>query len=157
MNFLDFSDDFLKDAQRYCTYDENIPFQYRVIAKLLRNNHYAKTLEFMEANPEAFEDEYRYLILDFAIELCEMHEVIDENAALYRTEMSMKNEHVYQPTPEAIAFIEHLLQNGADPNLPECFNQMEHILDLEEDCSQQTGIPHDCSAIRRILDKYMSK
>ena len=35
MNYLNLSDDFLKAAEQYCTYDPDIPFPFRVLAKLL--------------------------------------------------------------------------------------------------------------------------
>lgn len=154
MNFLGLSDAFLKDSERYCTYDENIPFQYRVIAKLSFDNDYETMKRLIEANPTEFENDYNYLLLDFAVEGC-IDRVIDENGTFCHMPNQLIKGHRYTPVPEVIAFIEYLLKNGANPNLPEHFNQMKHICDVEEDCSCQQGVQFDCSEIKLLLSKYM--
>ncbi|MCM1500164.1 MAG: hypothetical protein NC124_17010 [Clostridium sp.] len=154
MDFLGLSDAFLKDSERYCTYDENIPFQYRVIAKLLSEDNYEQAKKLMEANSTEFKNDYNYLLLEFAVENC-LGIVIDENGTRCQALSQLKKGHRYTPAPEAIAFIEYLLKNGANPHLPENFNQMEHICDIEEDCSCQQGVRFDCSEIKLLLTKYM--
>lgn len=42
-------------------------------------------------------------------------------------------------------------------NLSKIYNPMEHITDLEEDCSGQKGCTFDCSVIRSLLDEYTNK
>ncbi len=154
MDFLGLSDEFLKECERYCTYDENIPFQYRVIAKLLFDYDYESTKKLIESNPAEFENDYNYLLLDFAIEGC-IGIVIDENGMRCQAPNQLTKGHRYTPTPEAIAFIEYLLKSGSNPYLPEYFNQMEHIRDVEDDCSWQQGVKFDCSEIKILLSKYM--
>lgn len=156
MNFLELSDEYLKDAQSWCTYDMNIPFQYRVMAKLISDNNYNDARRIMEANADDFAGEYNYLILEFAVESC-INEVIDENGTRYKSEAgkSKDKNHIYRPTPKTIDFIRFLLENGANPHLPEHFNQLEHIDDLVEDSRQQTGIQFDCSEIKQLLSRYM--
>lgn len=153
MHFLDFSDSFLKEAEKYGSYDLNIPLQYRVVLKLLNDGNYTRARSVLESNPEDFTGEYSYLILDTAIEMC-LNKVIDENNTLYDDEKHMIKEHTYRPAHDSVEFIEHLLKNGADPHLPENFDQWEHINDLERDCSQQTGFRFDCSEIRQLLKRY---
>lgn len=58
----------MNESKACCAYNTNIPFQYRVIANLLRDNDYNTVKRILEANEYAFQDEYNYLILDFAIE-----------------------------------------------------------------------------------------
>lgn len=151
MNLLELSDEFLKDAEKYCSYDEKIPFQYRIICKLLDNNDYCTAKKFIEANKEYFENEYNYLILDSAVEYS-INKVVDEDGNVCDYTVS---KHIYRPTPETVSFIEYLLVNGADPNLPKNFNQTEHIDDLERDGSQQCKCKFDCSEIKLLISKYM--
>ena len=152
MNFLELSDEFLKDAEKYGSYDENIPFQYRIIFKLLDDNDYSAAKKFIEANKKYFENEYNYLLLDSAIEYC-INTVVNEDGNICNTVRSSSN--IYRPTPKTVSFIEYLLANGADPNLPKNFNQMEHINDLEKDGSQQCECKFDCSEIKLLIGKYM--
>lgn len=152
MNFLELSDEFLKEAEKYCSYDEKIPFQYLIICKLLDNNDYCTAKKFIEANKAYFENEYNYLLLDFAVENS-INTVVDEDGNVCDTVRS--SSHIYRPTPETVSFIEYLLANGADPNLPKNFNQMEHINDLERDGSQQCECKFDCSEIKLLIGKYM--
>ena len=154
MKFLELSEDCLKDAERWCTYDKNIPFQYRVMAKLLHDNNYSVARRIIEANANDFVGEYSYLILDFAVETC-INEVIDENGTLCKSEKEMTKYHIYSPTQKTINFIQFLLENGANPHLPERFYQLEHIDNVEEDGMQQTGIQFDCSEIKQLLSRYM--
>lgn len=154
MDFLGLSDAFLKDSERYCTYDETIPFQYKVIAKLLFEDDYEQAKKLIEANPTEFENDYHYLLLEFAVEDC-IDIVIDENGHRCQASSQLIKGHRYTPAPEAIAFIEYLLKNGANPHLPENFNQIEHICNVEEDCSWQQGVQFDCSEIKLLLSKYM--
>ncbi len=153
MNYLNLSSDFLKDVEQYCAYDESIPFHYRVIAKLLSENNYDIAKQIIEANLNEFTDNYSYLILDFAIEMC-LNIVTDENGIIYANEYSMTKEHIYKPTTETIAFIEFLLKNDFDPHLPMHFNQMEHIQEIEEDCMSQTDFRFDCSKIKQLISNF---
>lgn len=153
MNFLDFSDSFMKEAENYGSYDLNIPIQYRVIFKLLDDGDYTYARSVLESNPENFTGEYSYLILDTAIEMC-LNRVIDENNTRYDDEQHMIKEHTYRPEPDSVEFIGYLLMNGANPHLPEHFDQLEHINDLEKDCYLQTGFRFDCSEIRQLLKRY---
>ena len=154
MNFLELSEEYLKDAERWFTYDKNIPFQYRVMAKLLYDNIYSVARRIIEANANDFAGEYSYLILDYAVEAC-INEVIDENGKLCKSEKEMTKYHIYKPTQKTIEFIHFLLENGANPHLPERFNQLEHIDDVEEDSMQQTELQFDCSEIKQLLSRYM--
>lgn len=153
MNFLDFSDSFMKEAENYGSYDLNIPIQYRVVFKLLDDGDYTYVRNVLESNPENFTGEYSYLILDTAIEMC-LNRVIDENNTKYDDEQYMIKEHTYRPEPDSVEFIGYLLINGANPHLPERFDQLQHINDLEKDCSLQTGFRFDCSEVRQLLKWY---
>ena len=152
MNFLELSDEFFKEAEKHCSYDENIPLQYRIINKLLNDNDYRTAQKFIEVNKKYFENEYNYLLLDLAVEHS-IDTVVNEDGNICNTERSGK--HIYRPAPEAVSFIEYLLINGADPNLPKNFNQMEHINDVETDGSQQCECKFDCSEIKLLIGKYM--
>lgn len=50
---------------------------------------------------------------------------------------------------------EYLLQKGANPLMPEHFNQYEHIKDLEDDCSNQSGVIFDLSDLKKLFDRYL--
>ncbi len=140
MNYLNLSDDFLKAAEQYCTYDPNIPFPFRVLAKLLAKSRFSDARRLMEENPDAFTGEYSWMPLDSAIEMC-LNQVQDENG-------------MYYPVPDAVDFIAYLLEHGADPRFPAQFSQLEHLADLEQDSAQQTGLRFDCSEIRELLERY---
>lgn len=153
MDFCGLSKDFLADCEKYCSYDENIPLQYKIIAKLIGDIDYDRARKFIDANKAAFDNEYNYLILDFAIEMS-INFVVDESGKLHSS-LFLNEQQFYKPSPDTLKFIEYLLENGADPNLPEDFNQMEHINDLEADTSQQCGCVVDCSEIKALLNEYM--
>ncbi len=153
MNFLDFSGEFLQEAQKVYSYNPNIPLQYRIVALLNRAYDYNTAKRFMEANKDYFQDKYVYLLLDSAIELC-FDIVIDENGTLYDDIKDFSKEHIYRPTPETLDYIEFLLQNGVNPYLPEKFNQFEHIEELVEDSFRQTGGQFDCSEVKELFRKY---
>lgn len=153
MDFCGLSEKFLADAEKYCSYDENIPFQYRVIAKLLGDTDYDMAKKFIESNKDAFDNEYNYLIIDFAIEMS-LNFIVDEFGKLH-TSFNLNEQQVYKPTPDTVKFIKYLLENGANPNLPEHFNQIEHINELESDSSEQCGCVFDCSEIKNLLALYM--
>ena len=153
MDFLNLTNEFLQDAQKAYSYNPDIPMQYRIIATMTSNNDFYKAKKFFEANKAHFNDEYAYLILDSAIEMC-LNIVIDENGVIYDNEANMSKEHIYKPAPVEMEYIEYLLQNGANPHLPEHFNQFEHIEDMEDDCSQQTGFQFDLSEVKKLLIKY---
>lgn len=153
MDFCGLSKDFLADCEKYCSYDENIPLQYRIIAKLIGDIDYDRARKFIDANKVAFDNEYNYLILDFAIEMS-TNFVVDEFGKLHPS-LFLNEQQFYKPSPDTLKFIKYLLENGADPNLPEDFNQMEHITELEDDCGQQCGCVVDCSEIKDLLAHYM--
>lgn len=153
MDFCGLSKDFLDDCEKYLSYDENIPLQYRIIAKLIGDIDYERARKFINANRAEFDNEYNYLLLDLAIEMS-INFVVDELGKLHPS-LFLNEPKLYKPSPETVEFIEYLLENGADPKLPEHFNQLEHIDDLEEDCGQQCGCEFDCSEIRELLKSYM--
>lgn len=109
-------------------------------------------MRFIEANRELFNDEYTYLMLDSAVEMC-LNIVVDENGKIVSLSDILKNR-IYKPAPIELEYIEYLLKNGANPLLPEHFNQYEHIEDMEEDCSHQVGVKFDLSDVRKLFDKY---
>lgn len=153
MDFSDFSDAFLQEAQKVYSYNPDIPLQYRIVALLNKIYDYNTAKRFLEANRDYFQDKYMYLFLDSAIELC-FDIVIDGEGTLYQDIKDLPKEHIYKPTPETLDYIEFLLQNGANPYLPEDFNQFEHIDELMEDASQQTACQFDCSEVKELLKKY---
>jgi len=153
MDFLNLTNEFLQDAQKAYSYNPDIPMQYHIIATMTYNNDFYTAKKFFEANKAHFYDEYAYLILDNAIEMC-LNIVIDENGVIYDNEANMSKEHIYKPAPVEMEYIEYLLQNGANPYLPEHFNQFEHIEDMENDCSQQMGFQFDLSEVKKLLIKY---
>ena len=153
MNYLDLTDEFLQDAQKVMSYNPDIPFQYRILGKLNSDNDLYNAKRFIEANKDLFHDEYAYLILESAVELC-LGIVIDENGVVYNVSDDIPKEHIYKPAPIEMEYIEYLLQNGANPHLPEHFNQYEHLKDMEDDCSQQIGVNFDLSDVKKLFDKY---
>ncbi len=140
MNYLNLSGRFLKDAEQYCTYDPDIPFPFRVLAKLLMESRFSDAMRLMEANPDAFTGAYSWMPLDSAVEMCLNH--------------AQEKDGVYRPVPDAVTFIAYLLEHGADPHFPVHFHQLEHLDDVEEDGAQQTGLRFDCSEIRMLLERY---
>lgn len=153
MDLCGLSKDFLVDCEKYLSYDENIPLQYKIIAKLIGDIDYDRARKFIDANKAAFDNEYNYLLLDLAIEMS-LNFVVDEFGKLHSS-LFLNEQKSYKPSSKTLEFIEYLLKNGADPNLPEHFNQLEHINDLEEDSSQQCGCEFDCSEIKALLNRYM--
>lgn len=145
MDFCGLSEEFLEDAKQYGTYDPNIPFQFRVMARVLTENDYDTARRLLESNKGEFDGEYGYLLLDLAVEMC-LNITVEHNA---------EGRPVKKPTPETVDFIEYLLKCGANPNLPKHFNQSEHLKDLEEDCNHQCGCDFDCSEIKKLLSRYM--
>ena len=81
MDYLDLTDDFLKETEQTMSYDPNIPLQYRIIGKLNDNSDISTAKRFIEANKDVFQDKYSYLVLDSAVEMC-LNIVIDENGGL---------------------------------------------------------------------------
>lgn len=145
MDFCGLSEEFLEGAKRYGAFDPDMPFQFRVMSKVLADNDYVAARALLEANKGEFDGEYGYLVLDTAVEMC----------LNVTTEHIVDGRRVKRPVPETVEFIKYLLDNGADPHLPKKFNQLEHINDLEEDGSQQCGCEFDCSEIRTLLSEYM--
>lgn len=153
MDYLDLSTELLNDAQNIYGYNSDIPLQYRIIAALNRKHDYCNAKKFIDTNKAYFQDEYAYLLLDSAIEMC-LDIVIDTNGMLYNDEINMSKGQIYKPTPDTLEYIEYLLQNGANPYLPEHFNQFEHIEELEDDSFWQVGFRFDCSEIKKLFEKY---
>lgn len=145
MDFCGLSEEFLEDAKRYGIYDPNIPFQFRVMAKVLMENDYDTARRLLETNKGEFEGKYGYMILDDAVEMC-LNTTIEHNFG---------GRSVKKPVRETVDFIEYLLKNGADPNLPKQFNQVRHLKDIEEDSGHQMNCRFDCSEIMELLKKYM--
>ncbi len=50
MDFSDFSDAFLQEAQKVYSYNPDIPLQYRIVALLNRIHDYNAAKRFLEAN-----------------------------------------------------------------------------------------------------------
>lgn len=100
MDFCGLSKDFLVDCDKFLSYDENIPLQYKIIARLIGDIDYDRARKFIDANKAAFENEYNYLILDIAIEMS-INFVVDEFGKLYPS--LFLNEHqLYKPSPETL-------------------------------------------------------
>lgn len=154
IDYCGLSDEFFSSLGRWCTYDPEIPFQYRVITKLLNDNNYDMVKRILEANKDAFNDKYNYMILDTAIEMS-INIVVDESGKELTDNDYIKGKQNLKPTAETLNFIEYLLDNGADPHLPEDFDQMEHIIDVERDGSQQCECTFDCSELKNLIAKYM--
>ena len=154
IDYCGLSDEFFSALKGWCTYDPNIPFQYRVITKLLSENNYDMVKKIMEANKDAFNDKYNYIILDTAIEMS-INIVVDESGQELTDDDYIKGKQNLKPAAATLNFIEYLLKNGADPKLPEDFDQMEHIIDVERDGGQQCGCTFDCSELKKLIQKYM--
>ncbi|MCH5193123.1 MAG: hypothetical protein J1F11_04110 [Oscillospiraceae bacterium] len=154
IDYCGLSDEFLSALKNWCTYDPDIPFQYRVISKLLSENNYDMAKRILEANKGAFNDKYNYMILDTAIEMS-INIVADESGQELTVDDYIKGKQNLKPTATTLKFIEYLLENGADPHLPEGFDQIEHIIDVERDGGQQCGCTFDCSELKSLIQKYM--
>lgn len=135
------------DFENFLSYDERIPMHYRALAKLLNNSDFDKAKNLIQLNSNEFSDEYHYMVLDMAVESC-LNVTIKNFDNLHGCE-------VFKPCSKAVDFVRFLLENGADPRLPENFNQIEHIEDLESDSSEQCGKMFDCSEIKNLLVQYM--
>ncbi|MBQ8921954.1 MAG: GNAT family N-acetyltransferase [Oscillospiraceae bacterium] len=154
MNYPGITEDFIRSCAHYgIRYAPDAPYCYRVLMKLIYENDWARARQLLEANPQAFADKHRWIVLDTAVGMC-LNEVTDRQGNLYRTESGMKKGKTYYPAPECIAFIAYLLENGADPHQPERFDQLKNIDDTESDSAQQTGFHYDCSAVRALLKQY---
>lgn len=152
MDLLDLDKEVLKDVHKVMTYDSSIPLHYRILGQLNSIDDLHNCMRFIEANRNLFTDEYSYLMLDLAVEMC-LNIVVDENGLIYNTSVIPKN-HIYKPAPIELEYIEYLLKNGANPLLPKHFNQYEHIEDMEKDCSQQVGVQFVLSDVKKLFDKY---
>ena len=152
MDLLDLDDEVLKDVHKVMSYDSSIPLHYRILGKLNDIGDLHNCMRFIEANRELFNDEYAYLMLDSAVEMC-LNIVIDENGEIVSRSGFLKNR-IYKPAPIELEYIEYLLKNGASPLLPKHFNQYEHIEDMEEDCSHQAGVQFLLSDVKKLFDKY---
>ena len=152
MDLLDLDYEVLKDVQKVMSYDPSIPLHYRILGKLNYNDDLRNCIRFIEANRSLFTDEYAYLMLESAVELC-LNTVVNENGEIFNISDIPKN-HTYRPAPMEMEYIEYLLKNGASPLLPKHFNQYEHIEDIEEDCSNQMGVQFILSDVKMLFDKY---
>lgn len=137
----------VSDFDNFLSYDEKIPMHYKALAKLLSDGEFDKAKKLIQLNSDEFSDEYRYMVLDMAVESC-----LNVTIEGFDNPRGCK---VFIPCPEVVDFIRFLLENGANPRLPENFNQMEHIEDLESDSSAQSGQTFDCSEIKDLLAQYM--
>lgn len=153
MDYLDLSTEFLNDIKNVYGYNSDIPLQYRIVAALNSKHDYCNAKNFIDTNKEYFQNEYMYLLLDSAIEMC-LNVVVDENGMLCDDKINMSKDQIYKPTPDTLEYIEYLLQNGANPYQPEYFDQFEHVEDLENDSFQQVGVRFDCSEIKKLFEKY---
>ena len=154
IDYCGLSDEFLKDSEKWGAHYPDIPFQYRVIGKLLYDNNYDMVKRILEANKETFNDKYNYLILDTAIGMS-INIVVDESGQELTADDYIKGKQNLRPTAATLQFIEYLLENGADPHLPEDFDQMENIIDMERDCGQQCECTFDCSELKNLIQRYM--
>lgn len=152
MDLLDFDEEVLKDVHNVMSYDPAIPLHYRILGRLNYIDDLHNCMRFIEANRNLFTNEYAYLMLDSAVEMC-LNIVVDENGEIYNLSYIPKN-HTYRPAPIELEYIEYLLKNGANPLLPKHFNQYEHIEYMERDCSQQSGVKFVLSDVRKLFDKY---
>ncbi|MBR3267744.1 MAG: GNAT family N-acetyltransferase [Oscillospiraceae bacterium] len=154
MDYSGITEDFIRSCANFgIKYVPDAPLCFRVIIKLLYENDWARARQLLEANPQAFADEHRWMILDSAVGMC-LNEVTDRQGNRCRDEAEMKHGRTYFPTEDCIAFIAYLLENGADPHLPERFPQLQNLDDVESDAEQQTGFHFDCSAVRALLKQY---
>jgi len=100
MHYPDLTEDYIRSCANYgIRYAPDAPHCYRVLMKLLYENDWAKARQLLEANPQAFTDEHRWIVLDSAVRMC-INEVVDRQGNLYRTESEMKKGQTYYPTPE---------------------------------------------------------
>lgn len=120
MELLDLDEEFLKDVHEVMSYDPSIPLHYRILGKLNYIDDLHNCMRFIEANRDLFTDEYAYLVLDSAVEMC-LNIVVDENGEIFHDSDIPKN-HIYKPAPIELEYIEYLLKNGANPLLPKHFN-----------------------------------
>lgn len=150
---LELTDSFLQEAQAVMGCDPDIPMHYRILCKLNQENELDTAKRFLEANRALFQGRYAYLVPQSAVEMC-LNLVADENGAVYRDSQTLPKEHIYRSAPAETEYIAYLLRNGADPRLPEQFDQYEHLADMEQDCSHQCGVRFDLSEIRALFDKY---
>lgn len=137
----------VSDFENFLSYDEKIPFHYRALAKLLSDGEFDKAKKLIQLNSDEFSDEYSYMALDIAVESC-----LNVTIKNFDDSRGCK---VFKPCPEVVDFIRFLLENGANPHLPEEFNQLEHLDDLEFDSNNQCGNTFDCSEVRELLKQYM--
>ncbi|MBR3679095.1 MAG: hypothetical protein IKL87_02700 [Oscillospiraceae bacterium] len=82
MDLLDLDDEVLKDVQKVMQYDSSIPLHYRILGKLNYNDDLRNCIRFIEANRSLFTDEYAYLMLESAVEMC-LNTVVNENGELF--------------------------------------------------------------------------
>lgn len=82
MDLLDLDDEVLKDVQKVMRYDSSIPLHYRILGKLNYNDDLRNCIRFIEANRSLFTDEYAYLMLESAVEMC-LNTVVNENGELF--------------------------------------------------------------------------
>ena len=61
MDYLELCEEFLQDAQNFLNYDTDIPFHYRILAKLNFNGDFYNAKRFIEANKELFLD-MKYMV-----------------------------------------------------------------------------------------------
>lgn len=146
------SDEFISDAENWCSYDPDIPMQYRAIAKLLNANDYKTVKYVLENNKTYFEDKYNYLILHDAIEQS-LNIVVDELGKKYYN--NCKGKQNLKPTDETIEFIEYLLNNVVNLRCQNIHRQLEHITELEEECGTQCECIFDCSELKKLIEKYV--
>lgn len=151
MNLCGISEKYLAAALEFGNAFD-IPDIYRLIIKLISDYDYDKAKEIIIANEVTLsEGDFSYCILDSAVEHC-LNIVIDDNG----TETDKINAgNCFRPTKKTYDFIDWLLKNGANPNIPENFNQIEHILDLQRDCNEQCCCTFDCSEILTLLKLYI--
>ena len=150
MDLCGISENKLAEALKYGSAFD-MPDIYRLITKLISDYDYCKAKEIIIANEINLVDgEFSYHILDSAVESC-LNIVVDDKGI--ETDM-IKAGKCFKPTEKTCKFIAWLLKNGADPYLPENFNQFEHILDLQRDCSEQRNCIFDCSEIIALLKQY---
>lgn len=154
MNLCGLSEEYLADVHKFSSYDSSIPYLHRLIGKLISENNYNKATEIIKENNILFNNDYDYLILDWAVEHC-----IDEVVTLDGKEIKgfeiYKNLKCIKPTKKCYNFIKWLLENGANPNIPEDYNQVEHLEDLIKDVGFYRECEFDCLEIKTLLETYM--
>lgn len=151
MNLCGISEEYLAAALEFGNAFD-MPDIYRLIIKLISEHNYEKAKEIIIANEISLsEGNFSYHILDSAVEHC-LNIIIDNNGI--ETDKIKAGMNDLRPTKKTYNFIDWLLKNGANPNLPANFNQIEHILDLQQDCSEQCSCTFDCSEILSLLKQY---